>query len=554
MRIKFPEMALRTSVVYVLLGGVWIFLSDIILDALFSDEATRAIFQIYKGWLFVSVTGVLLYVALRRQLLCRDKDATLRKNAIVDLQESERRYRLVAENVSDVIWVLDLSTMRLQYVSPSVARLLGCTAEELMYQGLSLLLTEDSRREFTMKLVGRLARFAEGESGEYVDEVEHPRKDGTRVWTETLTRIVANSAVGHNELYGASRDITERRAMEAGLKEKVKLQEQIEKVAASVPGMIFSLRMDPEGRLCMPYASPMIKEIYGLEPKDVADDITPFISLIDADDKERVAAGIAESAKTMTPWRDEYRVHHPQKGEIWIEGMSMPQREPDGSTLWHGFVADITDRKRAEEQLRASLHEKEVLLKEVHHRVRNNLQVISSLMSIQADHMNNPESQSAFRDSRFRVRAMALVHEKLYSSGNLASVQFGDYIESVVNELLRSFGKQGLTVSLDLDPIFLEVDKAIPSGLIVGELVMNVLKHAFPGESHGTLTVALHRVSASTVALTVADNGIGFPKGEDFKTMSSMGMTLLMALVQQVSGTVSLDRAGGTRFAVEFPG
>jgi PAS domain S-box-containing protein len=259
MRIKFPEMALRTSVVYVLLGGVWIFLSDIILDALFSDEATRAIFQIYKGWLFVSVTGVLLYVALRRQLLCRDKDATLRKNAIVDLQESERRYRLVAENVSDVIWVLDLSTMRLQYVSPSVARLLGCTAEELMYQGLSLLLTEDSRREFTMKLVGRLARFAEGESGEYVDEVEHPRKDGTRVWTETLTRIVANSAVGHNELYGASRDITERRAMEAGLKEKVKLQEQIEKVAASVPGMIFSLRMDPEGRLCMPYASPMIK-------------------------------------------------------------------------------------------------------------------------------------------------------------------------------------------------------------------------------------------------------------------------------------------------------
>jgi two-component sensor histidine kinase len=146
------------------------------------------------------------------------------------------------------------------------------------------------------------------------------------------------------------------------------------------------------------------------------------------------------------------------------------------------------------------------------------------------------------------------VHEKLYSSGNLASVQFGDYIESVVNELLRSFGKQGLTVSLDLDPIFLEVDKAIPSGLIVGELVMNVLKHAFPGESHGTLTVALHRVSASTVALTVADNGIGFPKGEDFKTMSSMGMTLLMALVQQVSGTVSLDRAGGTRFAVEFPG
>jgi PAS domain S-box-containing protein len=554
MRIKFPEMALRTSVVYVLLGGVWIFLSDIILDALFSDEATRAIFQIYKGWLFVSVTGVLLYVALRRQLLCRDKDATLRKNAIVDLQESERRYRLVAENVSDVIWVLDLSTMRLQYVSPSVARLLGCTAEELMYQGLSLLLTEDSRREFTMKLVGRLARFAEGESGEYVDEVEHPRKDGTRVWTETLTRIVANSAVGHNELYGASRDITERRAMEAGLKEKVKLQEQIEKVAASVPGMIFSLRMDPEGRLCMPYASPMIKEIYGLEPKDVADDITPFISLIDADDKERVAAGIAESAKTMTPWHDEYRLHHPQKGEIWIEGMSMPQREPDGSILWHGFVADITDRKRAEEQLRASLHEKEVLLKEVHHRVRNNLQVISSLMSIQADHMNNPESQSAFRDSRFRVRAMALVHEKLYSSGNLASVQFGDYIESVVNELLRSFGKQGLTVSLDLDPIFLEVDKAIPSGLIVGELVMNVLKHAFPGESHGTLTVALHRVSASTVALTVADNGIGFPKGEDFKTMSSMGMTLLMALVQQVSGTVSLDRAGGTRFAVEFPG
>ena len=183
------------------------------------------------------------------------------------------------------------------------------------------------------------------------------------------------------------------------------------------------------------------------------------------------------------------------------------------------YTSDITERKRAEERIKASLREKEVLLKEIHHRVKNNLQVISSLVSLQADGLADPTLRDLFQDVRDRVRSMALVHEKLYQSANLARVEFADYARSLLALPLagprRRRGRVRLT--LDLEPVSLSVETAVPCGLILNELVSNALKHAFPGGRGGEVAVALHAGPDGRVRLRVRDNGVGLPAGLDWR-------------------------------------
>ena len=243
----------------------------------------------------------------------------------------------------------------------------------------------------------------------------------------------------------------------------------------------------------------------------------------------------------------------------------------DGSILWanvtissvrdsHGaltstvsIVEDITKRKRAEEQIVASLHEKEILLKEVHHRVKNNLQVISSLLSLQADRLKDDQLKPILAESQSRVRAMALVHEKLYRSENLSKINFGEYLKTMTDDLFRSHGKPGVTVDVSMQAVLLQIDLAIPCGLIVNELVTNALKHAFPDGRKGTVTIALQKTGEATAELCVQDNGIGFPLGKALDQKATMGMMLIDSLAEQVSGTVRVENSGGTRFTLTIP-
>ncbi|HTX98540.1 MAG TPA: PAS domain S-box protein [Bacteroidota bacterium] len=243
----------------------------------------------------------------------------------------------------------------------------------------------------------------------------------------------------------------------------------------------------------------------------------------------------------------------------------------DGSLLWASLtvstirdqrgtlhstvsiVEDITERKRSEERLVSSLHEKEILLKEIHHRVKNNLQVVSSLLSLQADRIQDDQLKPILAESQSRVRAMALVHEKLYRSGNLAKINFGDYLTTMADDLTRSYGKPGIETATDIEPILLEIDTAIPCGLIVNELVTNALKHAFPGERRGTIRITLKQAGADGAVLGVQDDGIGFPFEAALKQKASMGMMLIDALADQISGTIRVDNSTGTRFTLTIP-
>ncbi|MBK8537845.1 MAG: PAS domain S-box protein [Candidatus Competibacteraceae bacterium] len=279
----------------------------------------------------------------------------------------------------------------------------------------------------------------------------------------------------------AHEDITERKQAEMVQREKADLQEQLAKIATSVPGLICSFRLRPDGSACFPYASPFIEEMYGVTAEAVATDAAPLFARIHPDDLGHVNATIAESARDLASWRDEFRFLHPRKGERWFEGCSMPQVESDGSILWHGFVTDITERKQTEKALQHSLAEKETLLREVHHRVKNNLAAMLSLLELQQAEQTDVVASSLLNELSGRVKAMALVHEMLYQSDTLNRINFHVYLQALIEYLRRFFDlHDAIRIDVAATGVWMSLDTAIPCGLIVNELVINALKYAFP--------------------------------------------------------------------------
>jgi PAS domain S-box-containing protein len=219
------------------------------------------------------------------------------------------------------------------------------------------------------------------------------------------------------------------------------------------------------------------------------------------------------------------------------------------------IVRDITERRRAEEMIQASLREKEALLKEIHHRVKNNLQVTSSLLRLQAAAITDPGAKEVFRESENRIRSMALVHEKLYQSTDLSRIDLADYLRSLAELLYRGSTITPDKVEIDVTggDIYLEIDDAIPCGLIVNELLSNALKHAFPDNRAGRIEIHVAKRDDGSVFLSVRDDGAGLPAGFRMEAAGTLGLQLVGELVQQIDGTIEVKRRGdGTEFDVVF--
>ncbi len=217
------------------------------------------------------------------------------------------------------------------------------------------------------------------------------------------------------------------------------------------------------------------------------------------------------------------------------------------------ILRDVTERKQTEEKLKASLKEKEVLLREIHHRVKNNLQVVSSLLKLQSSYTKDTQYMEMLKESQNRIRSMALIHENLYKSEDLASVDFKEYISALVCQLVQSYGvsKERATVTTEVGDVFLGVDAAIYCGLIINELVSNSLKHAFP-DRKGEITVALCSLDDS-IELIVSDTGVGIPEDIDFRNTETLGLRLVTILAEgQLEGEITLDRSEGTAFHIAF--
>jgi two-component sensor histidine kinase len=237
---------------------------------------------------------------------------------------------------------------------------------------------------------------------------------------------------------------------------------------------------------------------------------------------------------------------------LWTSSVRNDEDEPVAMV---GVARDITERRRGEEALRTSLREKEVLLKEIHHRVKNNLQVISSLLSLQSEYLKDEAMIKIFKESQNRVKSMALIHEKLYQSANLAEIDFSDYLRELTTQLFRSYsiGTHGVSLNVHAPQVLLAVDRAIPCGIIVNELVTNALKYAFPDSRGGRIDIDLHPVSDDQIRLAVRDNGVGFPADVDFETSDSLGLTLVRMLADQVQGQVVLQAGErGAEFIMTF--
>jgi len=212
---------------------------------------------------------------------------------------------------------------------------------------------------------------------------------------------------------------------------------------------------------------------------------------------------------------------------------------------------DIRDIRSVENQVASALEEKELLLQEVHHRVKNNLQIISSLLSLQSNYVKEPEDLEVFQNSQNRVKSMALIHEQLYQSPNFTHINFEDYIWSLMNYLISYYKPNRINLKIDVKDIFLGIDTAVPCGLIINELATNSIKHAFPDSMQGKIEIGLYS-DGYEFELIVSDDGIGFQEAVDLETTEHLGLRLVSALTQQINGTIELDRSNGTKFRIKF--
>ncbi|MGB3480051.1 MAG: histidine kinase dimerization/phosphoacceptor domain -containing protein [bacterium] len=214
-------------------------------------------------------------------------------------------------------------------------------------------------------------------------------------------------------------------------------------------------------------------------------------------------------------------------------------------------------RKQAEDQLKASVKEKEILLKEIHHRVKNNLQIISSLLNLQSECFEDEKYRQSYRESQDRIKSMVLIHDKLYQSKDLANINTSDYINGLSRHLFESYNVRSDFIALktDIEDIAMNIDTAIPCGLIINELISNALKYAFvkgSNDKKAEVKIQLCRDKGDSIELIVSDNGVGFPKNLDFRNTKSLGLQLVCALVDQLNGNINLDRNKGTAFTIKF--
>lgn len=239
--------------------------------------------------------------------------------------------------------------------------------------------------------------------------------------------------------------------------------------------------------------------------------------------------------------------------EIWFNLSIEPFVKLDGKVDQFQIIArDITNIKETQKKLEVALEEKELLVKEIHHRVKNNLMVISSLLNLQAAYIKDKAALNIFRDSQNRAKSMALIHERLYHSTDLKRIDFGDYIRSLATDLFHTYiHNPNINLNLNVENIMVDINTAVPLGLIVNELTTNSMKHAFPNDNLGEIKVQFYSEDENLI-LKVSDDGVGIPEDLDVKNTDTLGLKLVNSLTTQINGEIELDRSNGTEFKITF--
>jgi len=394
-------------------------------------------------------------------------------------------------------------------------------------------------------------------------------------WTDVkITPLYEDLGVSCGKLIIIT-DINKKKSYEAALEEK---QRTLETLISNLPGVAYKCRNDKDWT--MEFISEGCLELTGYPVEYLLmNKKLSFNNLIHPDDREYVWNKIQKCLNENKPFKIIYRIKTADSKEkyVWEQGRII-YSNPDKLPMLEGFITDITDSIKAEEMLKKSLKEKNILLQEIHHRVKNNMQIISSLLNLQSRYVENEGTLNLLKESQGRIKAMALVHEKLYQSESLESINFSEYVKSLINELYSSYriNKNLLNIEMDIEDIFLDINEAIPCSLIINELISNILKHAFPFNYIGkpsNNTFSSPSVNSKSVndsfsykgniyigfskkenlyELIISDDGVGLPPELDLNNTKTLGLQLVNALVNQLEGTIEVERDAGTKFIINF--
>lgn len=379
-------------------------------------------------------------------------------------------------------------------------------------------------------------------------ESESCKFDGTRIWVEADYICIYDThgrIVGH---FGVQRDISGRKKAEAALKES---EERFRQLAENIQDSFWLISFDFSDVL---YLSPAYEQIWGRTREEFYANNCNFMDWIHPEDKHFLLDAlpqVLQGESTST----EYRIVWPDGTIRWACDRAFPIYDESGKIYRiAGICEDISDRKLAESRLQAALREKEILVKEIHHRVKNNMQVISSLLQLQAQYIEDEATLSLFEESQSRIHSMGLIHEQLYQSENLERIDIQNYVENLVANLFQSFGfaNEFIQFSINIDRIFLNIETAIPCGLIINELVSNSLKYAFSPGVKGEIKIDFHEILFQEFHLKIQDNGSGFPADFDVENTETLGVRLVKMLAEQLDGKITINSHPGTCYNLIF--
>jgi PAS domain S-box-containing protein len=468
------------------------------------------------------------------KILIVSRDITDRKQAEEVLWESEERYRTLVEKASEAIYVAQDGMLK--FVNRAGVKIAGYSEQELISKPFIEFIHPDDRAMVGERYLKRLK--GEGFKSRYT--FRFIAKNGDIKWLELGAALI--NFEGRPATLNVVTDITDRKWAEHAL------HRSEENFRHSLDDSPLGVRIvTTEGETI--YANQAILDIYGIE-----DLKTTLVKKLYTPESFAEYQIRREKRKRGDYVPSEYEISIVRKnGEVRHLQVFRKDILWNGERQFQVLYNDITDRKLAEEKIKASLLEKETMLKEIHHRVKNNLQVISSLLALQSGYVQDEKSREIFQESQDRVSTMAKIHTMLCQSENMSGVDFGGFIGDLAGRLQQSYGiaesRVGIHVNVDVS---LTIETSIPCGLILNELVSNALKHAFPEGRGGEVNISMMKAGDRFV-LTVQDNGIGFPEALDFHNTKSLGLELVNLLVGQMNGAITLIVEGGATFTITFP-
>ncbi len=473
-------------------------------------------------------------------------DITRRKKAEEALAGTNEFLRDILESSSAISIISTDADGNILFWNSGAENLLGYTADEVVgKKRIDEIYALDS--EHTRTAVEEIREAVLRAKRTATAELQEVHRDGRRLWVKVTVapRIDPHGAV--QGMLGVGEDLTAQ----------ITARENSEQRGREMRLLAFTLDCAKDG-FCITdldnkvlYVNESFRMMYGYSEEELLGQNIEFLRSPSV--PERLSSEIHAMTRNGG-WSGEILNRRKDGTEFTVEVYASVVRNDQGEPVaLVGVARDVTERKRAEERIRDSLREKEVLLKEIHHRVKNNLQVITSLLNLQSAKVGNPETAAALKESQTRIRSMALVHEELYRSRDLASIDFSSYIRKLASNLFHAYqaAVAEITLHLDVVDVYLPVDTAIPCGLIVNELISNSLKYAFPKRTSGKVTVAFHHDGPS-YTLRVSDDGVGLPAHVDLDRTETLGLQLVTTLAKQLRGELAVDRSGGTTFTLAF--